>query len=191
MARIALIDDESQFITFESTLTEDHSASASITDHPIEDGASESDHVTDMPDELQLTGLVSDTPIILLPSLFRRPSVPGGDPASRPENAWEFLKNLKKQRKPLRVATTLEEYKNMIITRLRAPRSKNTRNILQVDVTLRQINRAKTETDSDPEPQNESRSKQDNRGKQTRDDPEEPVEEDSTSLLRKIFDSVD
>jgi len=50
-------------IVFDAVKSEDHSLSATVTEHPIEDGSVISDHVIHQPDTLSIEGLVANSPI--------------------------------------------------------------------------------------------------------------------------------
>lgn len=54
-------------ITFHATVEESHEKSATITDHPIEEGAVVSDHVQREPDRYSATLLVTNTPLDITP----------------------------------------------------------------------------------------------------------------------------
>lgn len=55
-------------LIFDAIRTEDHTMSATVTEHPVENGSIISDHVIQQPDKLTITGLVSNTPIDLIGS---------------------------------------------------------------------------------------------------------------------------
>ena len=50
-------------LEFDATLSEVHSASATVTEHPVEKGAAITDHVRPQLDRVQLEGLITNTPI--------------------------------------------------------------------------------------------------------------------------------
>ena len=145
--RVSLTQQESstEVLELEATLEENHEGSAETTDHPVESGADVTDHIRRKPDELTLKGIVSNTPILLLAFLRAEPSVPGGDPATRAEDAYEWLRNVKNLGLLLNVSTTLRDYTSMAITGLSVIRDKDRGNILEVDITLREIIIAITE----------------------------------------------
>ena len=55
-------------VVFDAVVNEDHAMSATVTEHPIEDGSIISDHVIQQPDQLTLRGIVSNSPINLVDS---------------------------------------------------------------------------------------------------------------------------
>src|SRR5690606_9380320 len=58
-----LIRPDGQSLTFDATPVIGFQKSNTITDHPIEDGSVVSDHVQKQPDQVSLTGIVSETPL--------------------------------------------------------------------------------------------------------------------------------
>ncbi len=58
-----LIRPDGQTLTFDATPVIGFQKSNTITDHPIEDGSVVSDHVQRQPDQVSLTGVVSETPL--------------------------------------------------------------------------------------------------------------------------------
>lgn len=138
-------EDTSQILEFEATIEEGHEAEAETTDHPVEIGADITDHIRRLPQKLTLKGIVSDYPILLLAPFRAEASVPGGDPGSRAKDAYDWLVDTKDQGLLLQVFTTLTSYSNMAIIGMSVVRDKDKRNILDVDLTLREIIIAETE----------------------------------------------
>jgi hypothetical protein len=154
-------------LQFDATINENHISTAEITEHPVEEGADTADHIRSLPDEIEINGMVTNDPILFLKSLRAQPSVSGGDPRTRAEDAWEELKRIKREGQIVTVFTWLEEYTDMAITSLTTPRDKDLGNALDVTVTLRKIVKATTETVEPPEPATPSRAPKKKRGKQT------------------------
>lgn len=59
----SLIRPDGQTLTFDATPRVSWQKNVSITDHPIEDGSTVSDHAQQQPDRVTLTGVVSDSPL--------------------------------------------------------------------------------------------------------------------------------
>lgn len=187
MSRIALMDDDGQGLEFDASMSEGHTTTAATTDHPVEDGADQSDHIRIEPDVLVIRGIVTNHPIIFLASVFARPSVPGGDPASRAQDAFEFLRRIKERRKLVSVSTVLRDYADMAITSISVTQEAATANITDMSIRLRQFLKATTETVAPPEPVNVSRGKKTDKGKQQKNEREAPEEEPDESLSFKIL----
>lgn len=150
-------DNPTEVLELEATLEEGHAGTAETTDHPVEDGADITDHIRRKPEELTLKGIVSNRPILLLASLRAEPSIPGGDPATRAEDAYGWLLETKDQGLLLQISTTLRDYANMAIIGMNVVRDKDRRNVLEVDLTLREIIIATTEQVAAPTTENPAR----------------------------------
>lgn len=110
------------------TLDEGHSASARVTDHPVERGAAITDHVQIEPRELRATVFTSTTPLF------------GGIPGEgRERAAWETLVGISRARRLVTVTTSLESYDSMILYKVEAPRSARDGQSVSVALTFRQI----------------------------------------------------
>lgn len=186
MTRFTLSTDDSQFLEFEATMSEDHASTATVTSHPIEGGADQADHIRDEPDTITLRGIVSDTPILILSSLTARASVPGGDPRSRAQDAYNFVKRLKKQRKLWTVASSLEEYQDMAITSVSVLRDKETSNIVALNVSFQQVPRARTEQQAAPVTEKPERKQESNDGKKTKRETQSEKAENSSFLYDQV-----
>jgi len=145
--RVSITQQESstEILELEATLEEGHTGVAETTDHPVEEGADVTDHIRRKPDELTLKGIVSDHPILFLASFRADPSVPGGDPATRAKDAYDWLRNVKDLGLLLQVSTTLRDYTNMAIVGMNVVRDKDRGNVMEVDLSLREIIIAITE----------------------------------------------
>lgn len=150
-------DDPTEFLQVEATLEEVHTETASTTDHPVEDGADITDHIRRNPTELSIKGIVSNHPIVVLASIRAQPSIPGGDPSTRAEDAHGWLIENKDQGRLLTVGTTLRTYENMAITGLSVVRDKDRSNVVELDLSLREIVIATTEQVAPPVATNTSR----------------------------------
>jgi hypothetical protein len=153
MAEIALIyrikPTQIEDIELDATLSETHTASADITDHPVEQGANIVDHARRKPDGLMIEGLVSNTP--LSRDQMRRYISAGGveletatfEDAPRgvlgyAERAFERLKALVGARL-VTVVTGLESYPNMMLESLSVPRDSKTGDALKFTATFKQV----------------------------------------------------
>lgn len=190
MSRIALMDDDGQGLEFDASMSEGHTTTATTTDHPIEDGADQSDHIRIEPDQLTIRGIVSNHPIIFLASVFARPSVPGGDPASRAQDAFEFLRRTKESRKLVSASTIMRDYTDMAITSITATHEANTGNIADMDVRLKQFLKATTETVAPPAPSNPSRGKSTDKGKQQKNEKPESTQQGEESILSRAASAI-
>ena len=165
LTRFALVDDASQFIEFEATVSASHEGTSTITRHPVEEGANVTDHIRDEPETLELDVVVSNFPLIIAASLRASPSVPGGNPKTRAADAWEFIRDLRKQGKTVTASTKLRDYPNMAIRRQGTVQDKDTGEIVRMTISLEEIVIATTQTVNPPDPVNPSRTPREPIGK--------------------------
>ena len=120
-------------LQFDASIEEEHKASVDITDHPVEDGSTMSDHRLQKPREFTLTAIVTNTPPTL-GAFFRYDNV-----ATRDVDTWTLLNTLTKHKSLLTVKTTLDTYENMVIKDMSVPRTAALGNSLEVTITFREI----------------------------------------------------
>lgn len=118
-------------IEIDATLREVHRTTVRVTDHPVESGASVSDHMIVEPDELELEGVVSNTPPIMFASSKSFPK--------RAETFYEVMKDAAQAGEVVTVVTTLRTYDDMVITSIEVPRDAETGDAVQFRMTLRRV----------------------------------------------------
>lgn len=132
------------FVKLDASLEERHVASAEVTDHPVEEGSDVADHVKQSPDELTVTGIVTNHPVVYLASLTEE--------AGRAETALENLRDIKEQGQPVDVITSLREYSSMVLTRVDTPRTAKIGDAIQVTLDFKRVNVVKSKAVAAPEP---------------------------------------
>ncbi len=173
-------------IEFEATVRQLHGSRVEVTDHPVEDGSVVTDHSRRLPKRLQLDIVVSNDPIIINAAEEAQPSVAGGDPRSRAQDAYEELERIQAKGQRLTVRTFLRDYDNMILEDISAPRDAATGNVLSATLSLRELITATTEIDDPPDPVDREKAPESNLGRQntTEAPPEnEAKAEESVSTL--------
>lgn len=181
-----LMSDPSQLIEFDAMVTENHKGDVAITDHPVEDGVDISDHARPLPESVSVRVIVSDDPIIANRSENAQPSVPGGDPDTRSNDAYDFVKRFKDGVSPVGLATTLRDYSNMLISSMSVVKDAATGRVLDLNLTLREIQKANTRTTEVPEPVNPSRKKETTQGKKQKREATPAVEEKTQSISIRL-----
>lgn len=186
-----ILSNEATFeaIQFDASVSETHTNTAALTDHPVEDGADITDHIRLNPEELSMNVIVTNNPPIILASLRAQPVSGFADPATRAEDTHEFLRNYMEANVLVRITTTLREYRNMAITSMSVERNKDTSNIVNIDLTFRQVIIATTESVDAPEPTETSagRAKKKKVGKKAKPKASAAAGGKSSSTLSKIF----
>jgi len=175
-------------VTFDASVNEDHSGTSTTTDHPVENGSDITDHVREEPDTLTMNVIVSNHPIVLLNSLLGTPASTGGDNKTRAEDAYDFLRDLKKTKKAVGIKTTLRTYEDMQITAISVGRDSGRGNIVDMTLSFRKIIIAETETVAAPtrpvKPGTQST------GKKQKPPSSAATATKSQGLLQKTFNSV-
>lgn len=142
-------------VSLDASISETHTRNAEVTSHPVEDGADISDHIRLEPETLSIRGIVSDTPIVWL-ATFRSPSPIVDDITTvnaRVDLAYAELQRVMNEGELVSVVTSLRAYENMAITGMSVRRDASTGNVLDVDLDLREVILAGTQTvEAPPEP---------------------------------------
>ena len=138
-------------ISLDLILTETHSLNAVVTQHPVQDGSTISDHITILPRSGTMRVLVSN---------FSLSAAKGDDRAdwdeiydqgeaaqkalpNRGEEAWKKLKDLVKKRELVKVVTSLEVYEDVALTRVETTRDGDTGDALEIDIDYEQVTKVK------------------------------------------------
>ena len=128
--------------------SEDHVYKADVTENPIEDGSSVSDHVSLKPVTLKIDGLVSDSPIgfaIIGTALNVFNSIKQlFGTQSRSKSAMDSLIKLWKDRTPFTVVTNLKRYDNMVISELEFPYTSDTGHGIDIRCEMVQVSIVKS-----------------------------------------------
>ncbi|CDG96776.1 putative bacteriophage protein [Xenorhabdus bovienii str. puntauvense] len=124
-------------------ISEKHMDSTEITEHPVQRGASISDHAYDKPSEVTMEigfagggSLIDgfDTSKIKLFDLDT-----GATLGKSPKEVYEQLLKLKASKEPFDVTTGKRQYKNMLIRAIEVTTDKTSENVLMVTLTLREV----------------------------------------------------
>ena len=117
---------------FDGVIRLDHNEEVVITDHPVQNGASISDHAYALPARVVLEIWFSDAMDSYKPGQYS-----GGK--SKSVTAYKTFKSIKDQRLPCTLATRLNQYTNMIIEDISVPDTNDTVRGLKMIMRLRQI----------------------------------------------------
>lgn len=156
-------------VEFDATLSETHRKTNEVTAHPVEAGVDVVDHIRPLPEEVEINGVVSDTPLVFLASL-RAPSPIKGAltrPSDRADTAYAELEAIMANAELVEVITRLREYEDMAITDMTIERDASTGNVLNASLSLRQVMTVETQTVAAPVPVDAGNAKSKALGKQT------------------------
>ena len=135
-------------VVMDATLNETHTSTAQVTDHPVEDGSAISDHIIQRPDEIDIVGIVSNTPIEIIERigniLAGGVSGPAGAASAafdphRAEDAYEALLELKTTGALITITTGLRTYEKMAITRVAVSKDAATGDAVPLSISAREV----------------------------------------------------
>lgn len=121
-------------MVFDAVFSTDHSASLTVTQHPVQSGSSVADHAFMEPDEVSIEIGMTDVAAI----------ASGG--ASRSVNAYAQLRSIMELREPVTLVTRLKVYRNMLITSMSAPEDYKTMHALRAAIYFQNINMVNVST---------------------------------------------
>ena len=120
-------------LTFTVTISEAEKQTAKLTDYPVEDGVSYSDHVILAPREVTVqVGQGVD------------------DAETDPRDKLDKLRELMTKREPIELYTGKSYYKSMIITAISTTTDAKTETVMIASVTLREVRIAQTQAAAVP-----------------------------------------
>jgi len=119
-------------LALDCTVTETHTATSTVTEHPVESGANITDHIRPDPVQLSITGIVSDTPIGArevqkalnvggVSVQIRQQDTPTS-PVGFGRAAWSKLEEIRNAAKPVTVLTRDKKYESMAMVSLSIPK---------------------------------------------------------------------
>ena len=138
-------------ISLDLILTETHSLNAVVTQHPVQDGSTISDHITILPRSGTMRVLVSNFSLSTAKGdaradwdeIYDQGEAAQKSLPNRAEEAWKKLKDLVKKRELVKVVTSLEVYEDVVITRVETTRDGDTGDALEIDIDYEQVTKVK------------------------------------------------
>lgn len=124
-------------ITFDVVIEEQHEDTLAVTEHPVEFGASVSDHAYMEPAAVTIRAGVSD-------------STGQSSGEKNSVAVYEALREIQASREPFDIITGKRKYSNMLIKSLSTMTDENTENALIVTADCREVIIVKTQTVSVP-----------------------------------------
>lgn len=126
-------------LELDASLTEQHTRTNDVTEHPVEKGANVADHKRRQPDQVVISGIVTNTPV-------EREQRERADAGTRAQNAYLQLLELSDSDELITVVTAIRTYENMAIVNLNVPRDAKTGDALQFMATLKEIRTVASKT---------------------------------------------
>lgn len=128
----AYFDTQIGDYVFDAYFTIQHDTNLTITESPVQTGASISDHAYMEPKELTFDIGMSDVMKSIIVGQF-------SDGQSRSVSAYKVLRTLQEQRIPCQVVTRLGVYQNMLVETISAQDDNTTHSGLKATVTMKEI----------------------------------------------------
>ncbi|MCP4601783.1 MAG: hypothetical protein GY847_14925 [Proteobacteria bacterium] len=129
-------------VQFDAMVSENHTMSAEVTEHPVEEGSDIADHIRIGPREIEIVGVISNTPVVLLSSVKAESPIEGDTErvVDRVNAAHKRIKKTMEEGLLVQVVTSLETYPDdMAIISYGVTRDADKGNILEANLVLRQI----------------------------------------------------
>jgi hypothetical protein len=176
-------------VRFDSSDKETHTSGVELSDHPVEEGADVTDHIRIKPDEIELNGVISNTPLLFLASFQAESPVEGSNESThdRVEVAYRQLREFQRSGVLVDVITSLRTYSNMVITNISISRDVHSGNILDSTISLREMTMATAMSIDVPVPVAKKAKK--NAGKKQLDDAEKTTEANK-SMMSTLLDEI-
>lgn len=117
------------------TIREQHTRENRVTQWPVEDGSTITDHINNQPRRVTIEGFITDAPLLS-----------GAQLAPRAQNAFIELERMWQARELLEVVTQYRRYSSMAIQKLDVPKNPNTGQALRFTVDFVEVQKANSET---------------------------------------------
>ncbi len=130
-----------EVIVLDAVISSEITHSITITEHPIEDGGLIADHVRSAPVQVTITGLVTNSPVVMLGYAV----LPSFD-ATRRQTAYEALRALEQMREAVQIETELRVFPDMVMSDLRVPRNRQNFDALEFTATFRHVQKVGLQT---------------------------------------------
>jgi Dit-like tail protein len=150
---VYLLDDKSNVYVFDAIFRLEHVTAIRSTEHPVQNGASITDHAFVLPERIMFEIGMSDAMDNFYSEADNGNIVKGeaqnayavrwASGENKSKSAYQMLKDIQYTRMPLTVITRLNYYENMLIEHMSAPDDHKTQHGLRCTVTMKQIMTAK------------------------------------------------
>lgn len=123
-------------IELDVVISESATATARMTENPVENGANVNDHIIIDPMTFAMSGIVSNISSNIIGAVTGAFN-PG---RSKSKETWEALLELHAKREPFKLVQGLREYDNVVLLTISEQQDKDTANGLFFNATFRQLN---------------------------------------------------
>jgi hypothetical protein len=131
------IGDGTTSLEVDVTIKEKHKAAVDVTDHAVEQGIAVSDHARPKPEEIQIDGMVSNSPAIV--GAVVAPNYPA-------DTARQFMHDLHDHPRLVSVITVAWTYTDMILTEISEDRDAKTGDVFEFSATFKHVRQVTNQT---------------------------------------------
>lgn len=125
-------------LALDCLIREVHGMRNRVTDYPVEGGATIADHIANEPRELQVEGLISNSPIVFITDRIRQLARGEGE-KNYAELAFQELERIHREKVLVDIKGRFKTYKAMALVSLDVDRTQRTGNALEFTSTWRQM----------------------------------------------------
>jgi hypothetical protein len=216
---VTILDNSTggEYVAIDATVRQTHSMSSQATNFEVEDGSDLSDHVIKRGVRLNISGVISNDPISLKEAAATlAPGIVGGNfiggvggavvagvgakvaseflQTSQPRSlaAYNNLRSVYEDKRPLTIKVGLTTYKNMIMERLSIPQTSTNSNGLHFTASFREIRIATSKVITIDVDSTEAKGvvPENNKGSSPTEETTAAEEEKGSSFLRRGYDWV-
>lgn len=167
-------------IILDVAISETHTLQAKATEHPVESGCNLIDHIQMLPDSIQLEGIISNTPVVLLGTpLFKT--------GHYTDEAFKQLEDLIKSGQPVQIVTSLKTYRDMALENLTIHKTAAHSDALCFSCSAKQIRMVESKIINIPKPKVKRAQPKKSLGKQPATQASEAVTKKTQSFLASLF----
>lgn len=123
-------------IELDVIISESATATATITQNPVENGADVNDHMIIQPMTFSMSGIVSDTPVKFLGGIYNGGPNTGNDQS---RTAWQALLDLHASKSPFTLEQGLKSYDNVVIQSLSVNQDKSNSRAIVFNASLKEL----------------------------------------------------
>jgi len=153
---------EDAVITLDASINETHTGESEISNYPVEEGSNSSDNSRPQPMQLTILGVVTGTPMDIT-AIALPPSVK----LARGKDAWSALDQWRRDGRRLRVTTSLNLYRGMVIKSLSVNRNSKNTDGVEMTIMLQEIVTVSAQTRKAPKQQRASKKQTKKQGQQS------------------------
>ena len=116
----------------DASVSENHSRNSDVTSYPVEESGDITDNIRNLPIEITIDGIVSDSPL-------NDVALERSDGALPSEDALALFEKIYADREPVTIISSLMPYTNMAMKTLTIPKDSRTGKALRFSVVFKQI----------------------------------------------------